>query len=608
MKKAEIIRKISKKAGVPDTEAKKFFEIFLKNASEKLKPGQSLRIGGVGLFQLRVGQIENKSRQESGDKFIYSDLIVFIDDENGGEEIIFNVPSGFEEEYHTVDSYFSLSIGKPVIPLKGVRETEFFIPPSGTELRSLIESKIERLIEESERTEGGKETETIHLKSSEDEGEGPFDWKKLGVGNSPVEPEVPTRSDFMRTREFENLSWDFGENLSEEFVEEDAPGDVNEPAAESSDENLLHKYEINSDEPEETVPLFEEEKEDQTDENIFEEVIDDEDEEIPLYEEETELSVQQPEKRSNDEIEDKEAEASEEKYQPEIEDEEIIDEQPEPETPAEPEHQEPVPKNFQRVTSLTKEFTTSHFDESEEQEEEKPRRITEVRGGYQKVRRTTAEFDFDLSGIEGLDEIEEPPVKKKSSRNHEYRGYRERSSLPSFIIALVVIIALAGIIFLYLKLKSADNETGANQQGEAGQQTKVIERDYDVPVTYPYEKPGEKTPADLNGPGNAKNSLDKTPGNGSQINNAKQDLTEVREPVDAERIGNYIYKYPDGIMVQTSSWKSQTIALAQVKKYRDAGYTAFAEKSTIPGMGLYYRVRVGYFNSLNEAENFVNGK
>jgi len=95
---------------------------------------------------------------------------------------------------------------------------------------------------------------------------------------------------------------------------------------------------------------------------------------------------------------------------------------------------------------------------------------------------------------------------------------------------------------------------------------------------------------------------------GSPVNNAEQDLTEVREPVNAERIGNYIYQYPEGIVVQTSSWKSKTIALDQGKKYRDTGYTAFVEKSDIPGMGLYYRVRVGYFKSLSEAENFVNGK
>ncbi len=84
-------------------------------------------------------------------------------------------------------------------------------------------------------------------------------------------------------------------------------------------------------------------------------------------------------------------------------------------------------------------------------------------------------------------------------------------------------------------------------------------------------------------------------------------MAEIREPVNARRIGNYIYQYPEGVVVQVSSWKSKSIALSEVQRYRDAGYTAFAEKAEIQGMGLYYRVRVGYFKSLSEAENFVNG-
>lgn len=171
MNKAEIIRKISKIAGVPDDEAKKFFEIFLKHASIILKSGESIKIPGVGLFQLRVGKIERSSGKDE-QNFIYSDLIVFIREGEEklkeGEEIIFNVPSGIEEESQPIDSYFSLSIGKPIIPLKGIKAKEFFIPPSGIEMRSLIESKVSRLFEESEKITGGKETETILLKSKKE--------------------------------------------------------------------------------------------------------------------------------------------------------------------------------------------------------------------------------------------------------------------------------------------------------------------------------------------------------------------------------------------------------------------------------------------------------
>lgn len=626
MNKAEIIRKISKKAGVPDTEAKKFFEIFLKNASEILKPGESLEINGIGIFQLRVGQIENRSSQNPEKEFIYSDLIVYIDkDEEQSEdkEVIFNVPSGIEKEYEPVDSYFSVSIGKPVIPLKGVKETEFFIPPSGMELQSLFESKIARMIEEAEKTEGGKETETIHLTNDNERAGEKTDWKKYGEGNVQNETVVPNRSDFLKTREFENLSWDFGENLFDEIEEESVPDtEVGQkksiPQKESSDSPIPESESV------EIKPEFEEEGgDDISEEDIFEEVIDEETDETVYFEDDSAQDESEIEEEVspqletgageyNDETtsEQKEEKHLDEEYEPVQPEKEFISEKPEePGEPApeqvKPGQDEPSVKNFQRVRSLTREFTTTEFDDTEETETEKPKRITEVRGGYQKVRRTTAEFNFDLSGIKGLDEIDdEPPVKEKK-RGREYQGYRKRSTVPSLIIALVVIIVLAGIIFLYFKLKSANNELSAGSDNNGKPTT--IERNYDVPVTYPYDKSGEnKTPEnetvqDQQG----KNETElKTSEN---TNAAKPDMTEIREPVNARRIGNYIYQYPEGVVVQVSSWKSKSIALSEVQRYRDAGYTAFAEKAEIQGMGLYYRVRVGYFKSLEEAEKFVNG-
>lgn len=602
MNKAEIIRKISKKAGVPDTEAKKFFEIFLKHASDLLKPGESLKIHGIGSFQLRVGQIENRNAHASGENFLYSDLIVFTDPENNepseNEETIFNVPSGIEEQYQPVDSYFSLSIGKPIIPLKGVNETEFFIPPSGTELRSLLESKIDRLLDAAEKTEGGKETETILLKPGEELSED----KSISFSevDSPVEIKVPNRSDFLKTREFEDLSWDFGENLSQEIEEESILDIEKEP--ETIEPAYIHeKIEKR---PVEPSPLFEEETgEESSDEDIFEEIIDEEIGETDIYEENAEEVIkEQPEKSSEENEEDIQELQTEtgiitDSPVPEQKTAEI------PEVPEKTAHEEPVLRNYQRVKSLTKEFNNTEFNDTEETEEEKPKKITEVRGGYQKVRRTTAEFDFDLSGIKGLDEIEEPPADVKKSPFKEYQGYRTRSSIPSLIVGLAVIIAMAGVIFLYMKLKNA-NVAADNQTDVIKQQPKVIERDYNVPVTYPYQK---AVPEDSEGTSAGTPKNDKTQIT-SGTSKASSQGSEIKDPVNAERIGNYIYKYPEGIVVQVSSWKSKAIAMNEVNRYRKAGRTAFAEVSDIPGMGTYYRIRVGYFKSLQEAQNFVNGQ
>ena len=42
MTKAELIRKIAKHAGVPDSEAKIFFELLLKKSSDLLKAGEAI--------------------------------------------------------------------------------------------------------------------------------------------------------------------------------------------------------------------------------------------------------------------------------------------------------------------------------------------------------------------------------------------------------------------------------------------------------------------------------------------------------------------------------------------------------------------------------------
>jgi len=618
MNKAEIIRKLSKKAGIPDTETKKFLDIFLKHASGILKPGESLQISEVGLFQLRVGQIEN-SAANAGENFIYSDIIVFMEegekDLQEGEETIFNVPSGLGVEYQPIDSHFSLSIGKPVIPLKGI-SAEMFIPTSGSELRTLLESKVKRLIDEAVKIEGGKETETILLRPGE---------KYREIESQVEEEKVPDRSDFIKTREFENLSWDFGENLSEEIEEEET---VSSPDKEIRREEVDWIGEKEEEPPKETEePHFEAEEvyEENQNEEIFEDIIDEDIEttevvkaageteiaEVPETLEEAETaevieSFEAPTEEnlpleSETPVEEKISEAYE---QAKLEEEKEVKE----EMPGEePRIEEPILKNFQRVTRLTKEFETSIKEiEGEEQETDKaPKRITEVRGGFQKVKRTTAEFNFDLSGIKGLDEEEGAPAEEKSGESFygkRYRGYTRRNKIPTLIIASVVVIVLAGIIFMYMKLKS-ENQRMADT---IKQPAKVIERDYQVPVTYPYDSSQVKKPEDSRDKVKSTETVKSTDIT-KTAENIAGDVNEIRNPVNAERIESYIYKYPQGIVVQVSSWKSKSIAISEVKKFTKAGYTSFAEQTNVPGLGLYYRVRVGYFKTLNEAKEFANG-
>ena len=91
MTKAELIRKIVKRSGIPDSEAKVFFEIFLQKTSGMLRPGQAVKLKSFGYFQLRLAVFKTTSSRPSGKiNQINTEVIVFSPfDENEGEAINF---------------------------------------------------------------------------------------------------------------------------------------------------------------------------------------------------------------------------------------------------------------------------------------------------------------------------------------------------------------------------------------------------------------------------------------------------------------------------------------------------------------------------------------
>ncbi len=67
----------------------------------------------------------------------------------------------------------------------------------------------------------------------------------------------------------------------------------------------------------------------------------------------------------------------------------------------------------------------------------------------------------------------------------------------------------------------------------------------------------------------------------------------VREPVTSP-YGFYT--------IQLSSWRTRSKAESQAGRYREMGLEAYVQEAEIPGMGTWYRVRVGNYPSLSEAQ------
>jgi len=221
MNKAELIRAISKRAGIPDANAKLFFEVLLKRLSDVLHPGQAADFPGIGFLQLRKGKLQTNDKTET-DQLIKENLNLIVYYENADEpdskNIIFNIPEIESHPKDSIEQSFSLSIGKPVIPLKGVNENDYFIPLTGKELKDLVSSRVEILLSEiniSRNYAKGSEVLLITpTKFSRDQ----FEIKWDDLVDDKVDTFVEKSIDDKKS--VEKIEWEFGSELSKEIDEE----------------------------------------------------------------------------------------------------------------------------------------------------------------------------------------------------------------------------------------------------------------------------------------------------------------------------------------------------------------------------------------------------
>lgn len=132
MTRAELINKIASESGIAESEEKLFFDLLLKRFGEELNPGEFLSLPGLGKFEYKKSAKEDEN-----------DYILFITD---NDELLFYLPQNLVED-SPIDSHFSISIGKPVIPFRSVNN-HLFIPQSDDEVRRMLELKVEKFIED----------------------------------------------------------------------------------------------------------------------------------------------------------------------------------------------------------------------------------------------------------------------------------------------------------------------------------------------------------------------------------------------------------------------------------------------------------------------------
>ena len=579
MTKAEIIRKLAKKVGVPDLDAKIFFEIFLRKMSLHLNPGETIKINNFGYFQIRTGKINNTSVGNPAP--LLADLIVFyppLNEKDESDEIlIFNIPDKKEEEFNVIDSYFSLSFGKPVIPLEDANKSEYFIPPTGNELRRLFDSKAEKLLREGKVVENFSNGDELLLMDSEfiDPNQMEINWDGINP-NSDSSQKIIVGKEQSKIKESDAFTWEFGDELEKQIEEEALLDTGNE-------------------------------------DNLF---VDHDDMKNIRWDFGENLSTS-------------------EEYSQQL--------------PAKDETQK-EPDKFQRVKSVFSDFNIDNKnmdpgDHVSAEDSDLVKSINEELNeeGFAEIKHYSRNYKFEPGAFEKLDNDVTIPEAKIEKNEYDYEevlnseqlpplprvpiktdrtlGYSKRKGLGIYVIfALIIVICVA--VFVYLKFISpyyygSKKETKAKTSAYNIPPV-ILERDYEIPVTYPYPKesniaalfdPIDKSVFDQ--PENKKNNDSIT----TNLNHQENTTIPVKQLAKTNKDNNvqaplvkvkdFIYKSGDKFLVQISSWSSEKSAFKHASYFKGKGYQTEIEKANLDS-GIWYRVRVMNFHSEKEAEKFYN--
>ena len=216
-------------------------------------------------------------------------------------------------------------------------------------------------------------------------------------------------------------------------------------------------------------------------------------------------------------------------------------------------------------------------------------------------------------------ERKEKPDRITDVKTRQYSFSRNKSPFV-FIVALFTIIAVGAALFIFLQKDSLKFPWQGTKTGSGktpASTPAIIERQYDIPVTYPYnnEAVNNKEQAAINSELNAKAAqANQSAKPKEQANTSLSSLLKDQAPTlstgnkisGLTKVKDNVYKSGNNYFVQVSSWQSEFVAKKESEKFNRKGFKSFVEKVNIPGKGTWFRVKVGNFKSVEQAENFYN--
>ncbi len=183
------------------------------------------------------------------------------------------------------------------------------------------------------------------------------------------------------------------------------------------------------------------------------------------------------------------------------------------------------------------------------------------------------------------------PEKEGEEGNEEKKKSKK---LLIILIAVFLLITLGGVYFFFFtggEEPAAEHEKTAKVDSVKEKRTPITPEELGMK-----EKREMEIPVDIHNP-------EKTKGEDSyNVIDPRLMKTFPHE----KRITNKIYFSDGKYMVQLSSWRDSERASQIVEKLYSNGFNAFVVKAYLPQLGgTWYRVRIGFFDTLKEAKDFI---
>jgi len=628
MTKSELQTKVAEVLGVSVSEKELAYDIFISRIADLLTPDLTIKIPGLGFFQLKKTQSD-----EISSEIIFSTLDEVVDGELKHIFLSLELPEEKKSELTTKkdeisDDIFSIGVGKPYLPLSDKLEDN--AEASYIFLRKSIEERVNELISEAEHLPNFNLMEEYSRILEE----------QKDVSAQQKLSELTSDLEFEKSIPIENedfIANDIAKTLLDIEKSDEKINDDNESPSELTPTELLEDYK-----PKENLDLekqeeIEDQKEDETKEieiELGKHRKDNDADRLNIIEDESwilsEINIE--DKNSGTEQEDKfEREKKDESY---LGLKKKIPEKIEWNWGDElREELESYNKDFEYRTELEEDFDFYENKSSIKNEKvddilktTKPlssKLFEELEKTIKKeIEETTKELiysenQYSRKKYEFVEADENQFDRKEFSRTHTYDderkyisqeyGYKNENKTfgKTFLILFFSFVVIAGmIIYLLLPNKKLETkntisneepklDTSQNREqviASLPQEQTVIPEESDFPRV-PVLPSVKKSEQKLEEP---KEEIIKP-----------SDETLYRNILNDTRVNRTIYFDGKTYNVQVSSWRNKLKAEQEVKRLRREGYDAFVLIANLPEKGgLWYRVRIGSFKSLEEAKEF----